>query len=91
MAIQKMFNQISLRTGINKIIDTYKLSSGKTRNIYRYHFHCLRHSYAHNCLAAGMPLNVVQQFLGHKNISTTGRYTRVTGDDAIAIALSKGL
>lgn len=91
MAIQKFFLKLTLSLGINKIIDTYKLKTGKERNIYRYHFHCLRHSFAHNCLANGTPISVVQEFLGHKNISTTSRYTKITGDDAIAIALSKGL
>lgn len=89
--IQSMFLKITLSLKLNNIIDTYTLKSGKTRNIYRYHFHSLRHSFAHNCLAQGVPLNVVQEFLGHKHISTTGVYTKLSGDDAIAIALSRGL
>ena len=91
VGVQAMFLRITKKIGINKIIDTYTLKSGKTRNIYRYHFHSLRHSFASNCLNKGIPLNVVQEFLGHKNISTTGRYTKLTGEDAINIAIKEGL
>jgi integrase/recombinase XerD len=42
--------------------------------------HTLRHSCAHNLLAAGAPLPVIQRKLGHKNISTTSVY--LLADDA---------
>jgi integrase/recombinase XerD len=42
--------------------------------------HTLRHSCAHNLLAAGAPLPVIQRKLGHKNISTTSVY--LVADDA---------
>ena len=42
--------------------------------------HTLRHSCAHNLLAAGAPLPVIQRKLGHKNISTTSIY--LAADDA---------
>jgi integrase len=38
------------------------------------HFHDLRHSYASDCLAAGVPLTVIQRWLGHRSIKTTERY-----------------
>lgn len=46
----------------------------------RQSIHTLRHSCAHNLLAAGAPLPVIQRKLGHKNIATTSIY--LAADDA---------
>ena len=48
--------------------------------IGRIGWHVLRHTYATNMAAAGAPIPVLQQQLGHKDISTTMRYAHVVDD-----------
>ena len=43
-----------------------------------YTLHCLRHTYASELLNAGMPLQCLQELLGHKSIEMTRRYARLT-------------
>lgn len=45
-----------------------------------FHVHRCRHSFAMRWLAAGGSLAVLQQLLGHRELSTTMRYARVTDD-----------
>lgn len=48
--------------------------------------HWLRHSHARHALAEGVPLEVIQQNLGHASIETTKVYVRVTRGSADASA-----
>jgi len=43
--------------------------------------HTLRHSIATHLLQSGMKLESISQFLGHKNIQSTQRYTHVANKD----------
>lgn len=49
-----------------------------TRNLS---FHMARHSFASQiCLSQGVPIETVSKAIGHKNISTTQRYAKVTNE-----------
>jgi len=89
-ALEAVFLRYSLKCGINRIIGSFE-RAGKEIPIYRFHFHCLRHSYATRCIEARIPLNQLQIMMGHENLSTTSRYVRANPSDAISNIMEAGI
>jgi site-specific recombinase XerD len=59
---------------VESILKVITQQSGLQKRVYP---HLLRHSIATHLLQNGMPLEKVSQFLGHKNIGSTQRYTHI--------------
>lgn len=53
--------------------------------------HGFRHTFAYRLVAAGVPLPVVQNLMGHRSMSTTSIYVRMTSEDSIRAISKLGL
>ena len=63
-----------------QVVDLYfKKLQGKLG--FRIHAHKFRHTFAVKAIMDNVPLNVLQQWLGHSSIFTTSIYTQITGMD----------
>ena len=63
-----------------QVIDLYfKKMQGKLG--FKIHAHKFRHTFAVKAIMDNVPLNVLQQWLGHSSIFTTSIYTQITGMD----------
>lgn len=48
----------------------------------------LRHGFGIHCVTNGLPLDLIQELLGHSNVTTTMIYTRVLGDEKKSMVLN---
>ena len=71
--INNLGNNIS-RQGFYKILKKLAKEGGVTKNISP---HILRHSFATHMLNNGADLRIIQEILGHENLSTTEIYAKV--------------
>ena len=70
---------------VQKTLEKYASLAGIDKRV---HPHLLRHTFATHLLDGGADLRVVQELLGHANLSSTQIYTHVTKSQARKIYLS---
>jgi integrase/recombinase XerC len=70
---------------VQKILGKYSRKAGLAKKV---HPHMLRHTFATHMLDGGADLRVVQELLGHANLTSTQIYTHVTKSQARKVYLS---
>jgi tyrosine recombinase XerC len=82
--LNKQGKRLTIR-GIQKLLKRYSLAGGLEKDV---HPHILRHTFATHMLDGGADLRVVQELLGHADLSSTQIYTHVTKQRARKVYLS---
>ena len=70
---------------VQRLLEKYASLAGIDKRVYP---HMLRHTFATHLLDGGADLRVVQELLGHANLSSTQIYTHVTKSQAKKVYLS---
>lgn len=70
---------------VQRILEKYASQAGIDKRV---HPHMLRHSFATHMLDGGADLRVVQELLGHANLTSTQIYTHVTKSQARKVYLA---
>ena len=81
---EKRMLQVS--SAFERAVDKLGLNDGVTDRRQRLVFHSLRHSCASFMVNAGVPIFTVQHVLGHKDVSTTTRYAKVSRETLVSAA-----
>jgi site-specific recombinase XerD len=82
--LNKQGQRLSMR-GIQKMLKHHALAAGIQKDV---HPHVLRHTFATHLLNGGADLRVVQELLGHADLSSTQIYTHVTKQQARKVYLN---
>ena len=72
------------RSAVDRLFNT-ELESKDSKN--RVVFHTLRHTFASWLAMDGMPIYTIQRLMGHKDISQTLRYAKLSPDIAVEAVL----
>jgi integrase len=74
-----IFFPFNRKTAYNYVREACKLAGIEdTRN----HPHTFRHSFAVNCILHGVPVTVLREWLGHRDITKTLIYTQILASDS---------
>ncbi len=76
-----IFQQNSCKA-FSRAVEAVGLNKGVSDRRHRVVFHTLRHTFASRLVQAGVPLALVSQLLGHKDIKMTMRYSHLSPDQA---------
>lgn len=83
---QEHLSLLPIKAGPRALERAFKRAAKKSRLTMtkpEIHFHSLRHGFASNAVAKGIPIHHVRTLMGHSNISTTNVYLEMNPKDAL--------